>query len=186
MCWPPGVPFWPARLAGPGLDYLEGIVPPPRIADALGSCRDREFAWWLLNEATGEVVRPRCKATNKCSYCRRLGAIETCEMIALDAEERPPSVYAVLTCRARLTRALVRRHLEHLRRCLRRRWPALEWFCTVEWQRRGAIHLNLLCKGVDVGQVAQFRVHLLNAWLGRVDAVAEAQYVGAVLSLIHI
>ena len=183
--WPPGVPVWPARLAEQRLDYLEGIVPPPAYADVLGSCRDVAKPFWLVNRTTGEIAEPRCKATNKCSHCRRLGALETCEMIALDAEEEAPTLYVVLTCREFITRADIRRHLEHCRRGVRKRWPACAWFCALEWQRRGALHINLVVKRVPAPECSSFRSRLLSVWMSRVSAVAEAQYVAPITSARH-
>ena len=81
---PPGVEPWWWRL-DPDLDIQEVIDPHPAFRDALRDCRTELFEWWLLNETTGELVRPRCKSPNKCSYCRMLGARETVEMIALAA-----------------------------------------------------------------------------------------------------
>lgn len=104
-------------------------------------------------------------------------------MLTLDAEESPPSVYVVLTCRNFLTRRELRRHLEHLRRSARRFWPSLEWFCALEWQRRGAIHVNLLVKGVGAGADQLLLKVLWRVWRRRVDAVWEAQHAQPIRSV---
>lgn len=152
----------------------------------------------LLNETTGELVRGRCKATNLCEYCRTLYTVETLEMLELDAMEYAPTLWLVLTAREHLTRRDTYRHLERLRAALRRRWPALEWFVQVEFQRRGALHLNLLTKGIPVerkecsawaswsmGSVAPncggcLRCVAVSVWCGRVDAEPVGQWVGEV------
>jgi hypothetical protein len=89
-------------------------------------------------------------------------------------------VWAVLTAREHLTRAECRRHLTQLRRGLQRRWPAIEWFVQVEFQRRGALHLNLLIKGVLVDDVDELREDLAARWCARVDAEPVGQWVGPV------
>jgi hypothetical protein len=107
-------------------------------------------------------------------------ALETCEMLYLDAVEYAPSFLLVLTAREFLTRAACRRHLEHVRRVLRRRWPAVEWAVLVEFQRRGALHLNLLVKGVPAEDEAALIARAASAWCARVDALAIAQSVTSV------
>src|SRR5207247_3151885 len=94
----------------------------------------------LLNRSTGELVPGRCRATNLCRYCQTLYVVETVEMLTLDAMEHAPTLWLVLTAREHLTRAELNAELKHLRRLLRHRWPALEWFVPVEFQRRGALH----------------------------------------------
>lgn len=134
----------------------------------------------LVNEATGEAVRVRCRATNRCPYCARLFAVETSEMLMLDAMEHAPSVYVVLTARELLDRAVCRRHLTQLRRSLRKRWPGIEWAVIVEFQRRGALHLNLLVKGVPAAEVDELRDRAVKLWCSRVDAEPQGQFVGEI------
>src|SRR3954470_8201648 len=156
------------------LDLHEGIVDP-----AAGGC-----ARWpehlRLRSSLGEVVRGRCRATNLCAYCARLAAVETSEMLMLDAMEDAPTLYVVLTARELLDRADCRRHLEQLRRQARRRWPSIRWAVLVEFQRRGALHLNLLVKGVPAEDADQLHDVLAGAWCARVDAKPRAQFVGRV------
>jgi hypothetical protein len=60
------------------------------------------------------------------------------------------------------------------------RWPTIAWFVQVEFQRRGALHLNLLVKGVaDDEHEALFDV-LTGVWCRRVDAEPQGQWVGVV------
>jgi len=127
-----------------------------------------------------QFVRGRCRATNKCTYCRTLYVVETVEMLTLDAMEWPPTLWAVLTAREHLTRRDTYRHLEQLRRAVRRRWPHAEWFVQVEFQRRGALHLNLLIKGVPVGDLAELRDVLVSRWCERVDAEPVGQWVAEI------
>lgn len=133
-----------------------------------------------MNERTGEVVLGRCKATNLCPYCQRLYVIETLEMLALDAAEYAPTLWIVLTAREHLTRADCRRHLDKLLRSCRRRWPAIEWFVQVEFQRRGALHLNLLVKGVSVDERIELHRLVSERWCERVDAEPVGQWSGEV------
>jgi len=134
----------------------------------------------LLNTATGELRPGRCRATNLCRYCQKLYVVETVEMLTLDATEHAPGLWVVLTAREHLTRKECRRHLEALRKVARKVWPDVEWFVQVEFQRRGALHLNLLVKGVPVTDVERFRSVLVTRWCSRVDAEPVGQWAGVV------
>jgi len=105
-----------------------------------------------------------------------LFAVETSEMLLLDAMEDAPTLYAVLTAREHLTRAQATVELRHLRRVLRRRWPNVRWAVTVEFQRRGALHLNLLVKGVAIERHDEFHALLVETWCARVDALPRSQW----------
>jgi hypothetical protein len=122
----------------------------------------------------------RCRATNLCGYCSMLAAVETSEMLLLDAMEDAPGIYVVLTARELLTRRDCRRHLLQLRRSLAKRWPLVRWAVLVEFQRRGALHLNLLVKGVPSTDEDEFRQRTVTLWCSRVDAKPIAQWVGLV------
>jgi hypothetical protein len=91
-------------------------------------------------------------------------------MLSIDAAEHAPTLWAVMTAREHLTRAECRRHLDALRRAARKRWPEIQWFVQVEFQRRGALHLNLLIKGVPVDDADELLELLAERWLARVDA----------------
>jgi hypothetical protein len=157
--------------ADPALDLHKGIADP-----AAGGC-----ARWpehlRLKSSSGELVRGRCRATNQCAYCARLFAVETSEMLLLDAMEHAPTLLVVLTARELLERADCRAHLQQLHRSLRRRWPGIEWAVLVEFQRRGALHLNLLVKGVPADQADELHAAACAIWCQRVDAVPAAQSV---------
>jgi hypothetical protein len=101
-------------------------------------------------------------------------------MLLLDAMEDAPTVYVVLTARELLDRAECRRHLLQLRRSLRKCWPSIRWAVLVEFQRRGALHLNLLVKGVPVDDVEELHRRASSLWCRRVDAEPQAQFVGPV------
>lgn len=159
------------------LDLHEGIVEPPTRKVGCGRWPEHLR---LLNETTGELVRGRCRATNLCRYCQTLYVVETVEMLVLDAMEFAPSLWVVLTAREHLTRRECRRHLEALRRSARKRWPGVEWFVQVEFQRRGALHLNLLVKGVPVEDVDVLRLVLVERWCARVDARPAGQWADSV------
>lgn len=161
------------------LDLHEGIVDPPRET----ACGRWPKSLALRGEAiTGKITwrRGRCKSPNLCDYCARLGAVETSEMLYLDACEHAPSYLVVLTAREFLTRAECRRHLEQLRRSIRKRWPGVEWAVLVEFQRRGALHLNLLLKGVPDGAEDALQDAVAGFWCSRVDAESWAQSVTSV------
>jgi hypothetical protein len=134
----------------------------------------------LLNTETGELRPGRCRATNLCRYCQRLYVVETVEMLTLDAIEYAPTLWVVLTAREHLTRAECRDHLRQLLKAARKRWPGIEWFVQVEFQRRGALHLNLLVKGVPVEDVEKLRALFVDRWCSRVDAEPVGQWAGAI------
>jgi hypothetical protein len=160
----------PFDAGATALDLHEGISDPP------SGC-ERWPAHFRLLSDLGEVVMGRCRATNLCPYCRVLAVVETAEMLWLDAAEWPPTLWVVLTAREHLTRPETYRHLEQLRRASRRRWPSIEWFVQVEFQRRGALHLNLLVKGVDVADADQLLALLSERWCARVDALPVGQHI---------
>src|ERR1051325_4269551 len=95
------------------LDLREGI------GDAAARACSRWPAHLRLRGQTAEgvrFVRGRCKATNLCDFCARRSAIETSEMLYLDAMEYAPTFLVVLTAREFLTRTDCRDHLRQLRR----------------------------------------------------------------------
>jgi hypothetical protein len=134
----------------------------------------------------------RCRATNLCDYCARLTAIENAEVLSIDAMTTGgPRVWAVLSTRAATTdTARFYRSRAQVLRALRRRWPAAEVACQVEFttgygtrsggQRRP--HWNLLIKGVDVDAIDQVRDVITGVWCDREDARPEGQHVGSVYS----
>lgn len=133
-----------------------------------------------LRSSLGELVRGRCRATNLCPYCAQLAAVETSELLMLDAMEDAPTLYAVLTARELLDRAACRDHLQHLTKSLRKRWPEIRWAVLVEFQRRGALHLNLLVKGVPAQDRDELHERMSALWCSRVDAEPVGQFVGEV------
>jgi hypothetical protein len=161
--------------AGASLDLHEGIDDP-----LASGCTRWPENLRLLNQATGELVAGRCRATNLCRYCQTLYVVETVEMLTLDAIEYAPTLWGVLTAREHLTRAECRRHLTQLRRIAQKRWPDVEWFVQVEFQRRGALHLNLLFKGVPVAMCDELQTAIVNRWCARVDAEPVGQWFGAI------
>jgi hypothetical protein len=152
------------------LDLHEGI------GDPRTGCKRWPEHLWLLS-SRGEAVQGRCRATNLCRYCQQLYVVETLEMLSLDAAENAPTLWVVLTAREHLTRADCRGHLRQLRKVARARWPDAEWFVQVEFQRRGALHLNLLVKGVPVEDDAELLGVLSDRWCDRVDALPVGQHV---------
>ena len=103
-------------------------------------------------------------------------------MLALAAVDFPPSLYVVLTTSEFVTRADLRRDLCKIRLAVRRRYPAFEYFCAVEWQKRGALHVNLLVRGVPAGRASHFFPLVFRIWSARHRAVPAAQSVQEVRS----
>jgi hypothetical protein len=101
-------------------------------------------------------------------------------MLLLDAMEDAPTLYLVLTAREHLTRAQCTVQLRHLRRVLRAQWPNVRWAVLVEFQRRGALHLNLLVKGVPVLELEALHELVAGTWCSRVDAAKAAQWSGVI------
>jgi hypothetical protein len=163
------------------LDLYEGICEgPPRIEDPRGGCKRWPEHLRLFNETTGELVIGRCGATNLCRYCQALYVLETTEMLTLDALEYAPELWVVLTAREHLTRRACHGHLRELRRTLKQSWPTIEWFVQVEFQRRGALHLNLLVKGVPAVDSVGLLTVASGRWCHRVDAAPAGQWCGRV------
>jgi hypothetical protein len=106
--------------------------------------------------------------------------VETVEMLTLDAVEHSPTIWLVLTAREHLTRRDTYGHLRQLRRAAKLRWLGIEWFVQVEFQRRGALHLNLLIKGVAVEDREALHEVLVRRWCERVDAEPVGQWSGAI------
>ena len=163
------------------LDLHEGICDP-----LAGKCQRWPEELRLLNTSSGELLPGRCKATNLCRYCQRLYVIETVEMLTLDAMEYSPTLWIVLTAREHLTRKQTYRHLNQVRLAVRRRWPLAEWFVQVEFQRRGALHLNLLVKGVPVEDREALEDVVARRWCSRVDAERVGQWSGDVSEAGHV
>jgi hypothetical protein len=136
------------------------------------------------------MVRGRCRATNLCDYCARLAAVETAEMLALDAlEGSAPQLWLVLTTRtADVDPSRFYRSREKVWKAIRRRWPDAEYVGLVEFttgyglrsggERRP--HWNLLVKGVPVEAEAELRELVRRVWCSREDAEPWAQFVGPV------
>jgi hypothetical protein len=164
------------EAGGSCLDLHEGIGDPPLVRRGC-----ERWPEGLRLEGRGpdgvRYVEGCCRATNRCSYAARLYAVETSEMWLLDAMEDAPTCWLVLTAREHLTREQCRDHLRQLRRSLRKRWPAIRWAVSIEFQRRGALHLNLLVKGVPVGERFELRRRAVAVWCARVDAEPAGQSV---------
>ncbi len=156
---------------GGSLDLHKGICDPQ-----LEKCSRWPENFRLWNLANGDLVRGRCRCTNLCRYCQRLYVVETVEMLTLDAIEHAPPIWAVLTAREHLTRKDTYAHLRQLRKAARKKWPAIEWFVQVEFQRRGALHLNLLIKGVPATDLDELGRLLTERWCSRVDALPAGQW----------
>jgi hypothetical protein len=127
----------------------------------------------------------RCRATNQCSYCAKLAAVETTEMLWLDACAcGSPSLWSVFTTRAPVWDGEhFKNAFEHVLRAVRRRWPGAEYAALVEFTtgygpRSGGLrrpHLNVFWRGVPVEDAAALWGVAARVWCGQVDALAQFQ-----------
>ena len=168
-----------ALVGAPGpapLDLHEGIA----LTPSAGGCERWPKALRLLG-SDGTLVAGRCRATNLCRYCQALYVVETVECLTLDAlSGEAPTVWVVLTAREHLSRSQLNEHLRMARQWLKRRGWRVEWFVQVEFQRRGALHANLLVKGVAAEDAERFLGELRGYWCDRVDAEPVGQWAEAI------
>lgn len=161
------------------LDLEKGIDDPRGPRD----CTRWPEGRFLVSESSGLVVLGCCRATNLCDCARHRYIRETTRVLVLDSETDAPTIFAVLTARSFLQKDdELRRTFAQLLKALRRRWRACEWFVRWEDQARGALHANLLVKGVPAEDVDAFRELLVAVWCSRVDALPRGQYVEAIES----
>lgn len=166
--------------SGP-LDLHEGI--------ATGGCPRWPEKLRLRSDA-GVTVRGRCRATNCCDYCARLAAVETSEVLAIDAmTNSSPSLWTVLTTRTATldVSAFAYARLRAMR-AVREVWPQAECATLIEFttgygthsggDRRP--HWNDMWKGIPVEDQAQLAEVLARVWCSYVDAEPDAQYVGEI------
>lgn len=176
---PPGVEPWWRRLDS-RIPSTRDTIPFNYIKGNGPRCERWPEHLRLVNEPTGEAIMGRCKATNLCPYCRNAYLAETAEILRLDAASAPPTIYSVLTARAFLERESCRYVLDRCRRRARKRWPDTQWFVACELQKRGALHLNLLVKGVSGADVELWHYELADEWCSRFDAEEPAQHSEAI------
>jgi hypothetical protein len=141
----------------------------------------------LLNLTTGELKRGRCKSTNLCDYCARLAAVETTELLWLDAQEQgSPTLWLLLTTRdACWDGERFRRAFNAVWKAVRRRWPAAEYAALVEFttgygRRSGGKrrpHWNVFVRGVPVEDEAELQALVARVWCARIDALPAFQQV---------
>jgi hypothetical protein len=169
------------------LDLHEGISHPA----PLPGCARWPKRLRLLG-SNGALVPGRCRSTNLCDYCARLGAVEVSEMLALDAMKgNAPQVWCVLTTRAvEPDPAVFYDGRRLVMRAIKRRWPGAEYVCLVEFTtgygpRSGGArrpHWNLLLKGVPATAEALQELEgiIARVWCTHVDAKPAAQFAGIV------
>jgi hypothetical protein len=127
----------------------------------------------------------RCRATNQCSYCAKLAAIETTEMLWLDACAcGSPSLWSVFTTRApEWDGDRFRRAWAKVVKAVRLRWPDAEYATLVEFTtgygpRSGGLrrpHLNVFWRGIPAADVDALWGVASRVWCGQVDALARYQ-----------
>jgi hypothetical protein len=143
-----------------------------------------------LRSEHGELVQPRGKSVNRCSYCAKLAAVENCEMLTLDAlAGDAPRIIAILGTRtATVDMGAFQAGKDHLVKAIRRRWPDAEYACQVEFTtgygpRSGGLrrpHWNWFWKGIPEGDVEEFAALNRRIWCRHVDALPERQYVAPI------
>lgn len=178
-------PGGPESPPGAALDLHEGI---PAAEVARGCPRWPDHL--RLQSTLGALVPGRCRAVNLCDYCARLAAVETAEVLALDAlNNSAPGLWSVLTtATATLDVAAFQRAREGTARAVRRHWPEAQSATLVEFTtgyglRSGGDrrpHWNDLWKGVPIEDAQELHAVLADAWCSRVAAEPQAQYVGEV------
>lgn len=156
------------------LALKEGIDTPTSFTDPKArGCRRVPDWFQLVDVASGECIGVRCKATNKCEYCRKIAAAETVEMLLLDAlSGDAPSLVLLLTARTFPRGEELRRTLCKIVRACRRRWPEFEWFVPRERQVRGELHIHPLVKHVPVSDSRELYELVTRIWCDRQDAEA--------------
>lgn len=183
-----------AKSSGPhgrsavALDLHEGISHPRPIEEPGGCPRWPEHL--RLRSSHGELVRGRCRSTNLCAYCAKLGAVENAELLALDAlAGSAPEVWIVLTTREPVSDPKpFYRSREVVLRAIRRRWPDAEYAALVEFttgygpaaRGKRRPHWNLLVKGVPRSDLDALAEVVRRVWCRREDAEPWAQFVGEV------
>lgn len=143
-----------------------------------------------LQSTLGALVPGRCRSVNLCSYCARLAAVETAEVLALDAmTNSAPALWSVTTTRtATLDMTSFRRGRDNVRRAVKRRWPDARAATMVEFQTgRGTnsggkrrAHFNDMWKGIPAEDGAELHDVICGPWLRNVDATRKGQYVGTI------
>lgn len=166
-------------LDPPASQQERGAAAPLELHEGIAHTRGGCPRWprHLRLASTGRLAPGRCRATNLCSYCQRLYTVETVEALSLDAlGGDAPSVWCVLTARQHLTRAEFNEAFRVVRQKLRRRGWRWEYFCQVEFQKRGALHVNLLIKVRAGGDELALLGALKREWCSHVDAELPGQW----------
>lgn len=135
-------------------------------------------------------VKGRCRATNLCGYCARLAAVETTEMLWLDAMAcGSPPLWSVLTTRGPLWDGeRWMRAWRQVVKAVRLRWPGAEYAALVEFttgygpksggKRRP--HMNVFWRGVPVEDADVLRELIARVWCGQMPALPQFQTVDRV------
>ena len=164
-------------------NFFRPLTPQTLGIPALRDCSESSPVVLLVNDRTGEVFTSRCKSPNLCGRCREISAKITRLMLMEDASEDPPLAYMVLTTAEFVTRGQLRRDFDQLMRALRPVSDRVEYFCALEWQARGAIHVNLLWKGEAASDARGLLRDVLVVWQARHRAVEAAQHCSQVASV---
>ena len=162
-------------------------TPSARRPVKTGGCLRWNEAHRLLS-SNGELVRGRCRASNLCDYCCKQQAVENAEVLSLDAMVgTPPSIWVTLTTRTVTNNtALFYESRRKVVKALKRRWPDVQYWCTLEFttgyasagERRP--HWHILLKGVPVEDLDLAGTVIRRVWCEREDAEPIAQHVGLV------
>jgi hypothetical protein len=157
--------------------------------DVVGGC-PRWPESFRLESTLGQLVPGRCRATNLCDYCAKLGAVENAEVLAQDAlSNSSPLAWTVLGTRSTVASMAAYKYArKHVRRAVTRRWPDAEVATLVEFttgygtraEGKRRPHWNDLWKGVPAEDWEELRDVAAAAWCVHVDAEPRAQHGGQV------
>jgi hypothetical protein len=161
-----------------GISSGEASLVKPRERSHPACARPARRIAWLLPDGT--LVPVRCGASNRCSYCARLSAIENMVVLQLDARENsaPSAVMTLTTVEVRTSNEQLRKSIEQVTRALRRRSDGLEYCGFVEWTsgqaaRSGGkrrVHVHFLLKGLPPQQLAPAEAVVRAVWRARTRA----------------
>lgn len=183
-----------SALAAPGvaLGKHEELPPVERQGAKTGcTCGPAHLR---LRSDHGELVKPRGKCVNQCSYCAKLAAVENCEMLVEDAlQGDAPTIVMILGTRtATLDMDAFAAGRRMVARRLKARWPTFAYAYQVEFTtgygpHSGGLrrpHWNWFVKGVPADCADELRAIAVPEWCRLVDAEPYAQYVAEINSAV--
>jgi hypothetical protein len=129
----------------------------------------------------------RCRSTNLCEYCARIAAVETTEMLWIDAmEQGSPTLWLLLTTSVPVWDGdRWKGSIEQVTRSVRKRWPEFEMATLIEFTtgygpRSGGVrraHGNCFVRGVPTEDADELQERVGRVWCPRMEARPEQQRV---------